>query len=186
MFKKAFLTGFVTCNLITWSLEARLRSQLKLPNPTTQTDDDPLQWIPFLVLDSLPGSSHPLLSSNRVNNNHVHLLNIFSLVTLLKQHSYNTKLTWKPIKVITTKKVRNKEVELTSYVFDVVHRQELVPSTMLEKVKPVLTTSYEPYVSDGNQEEDKEPEFFITDEGKLVLKKVAAFYTKVPMPCVVL
>ncbi|KAJ9077099.1 hypothetical protein DSO57_1019958 [Entomophthora muscae] len=54
---------------------------------------------------------------------------------------------------------------------------------MLEKEKPVLDTSYEPYVSDSNQEEDKEPEFFRTDEGQLVLKKVAAFYNKVPMPC---
>ncbi|KAJ9058952.1 hypothetical protein DSO57_1007349 [Entomophthora muscae] len=54
---------------------------------------------------------------------------------------------------------------------------------MLEKVKPVLDTSYKPYVSDGNQEEDKEPEFFRADEGQLVLKKVAAFYNKVPMAC---
>ncbi|KAJ9068377.1 hypothetical protein DSO57_1029334 [Entomophthora muscae] len=54
---------------------------------------------------------------------------------------------------------------------------------MMEKVKPVLDTSYEPYVSDGNQEEEKEPEFYRTDEGQLVLKKVSAFYTKVPMPC---
>ncbi|KAJ9082723.1 hypothetical protein DSO57_1001794 [Entomophthora muscae] len=54
---------------------------------------------------------------------------------------------------------------------------------MLEKVKPVLDTSYKPYVSDGNQEEDKEPEFFRIYEGQLVLKKVAAFYTKMPMSC---
>ncbi|KAJ9084877.1 hypothetical protein DSO57_1019517 [Entomophthora muscae] len=40
---------------------------------------------------------------------------------------------------------------------------------MLEKVKPVLDTSYKPYVSDGNQEEDKEPEFFRTDKGQLVV-----------------
>ncbi|KAJ9074711.1 hypothetical protein DSO57_1003767 [Entomophthora muscae] len=59
------------------------------------------------------------------------------------------KLTRKPTKVTFTKKVRDNEVELTFYVFDVVDRQELVPSTMLEKVKPVLDTSYEPYVSDG-------------------------------------
>ncbi|KAJ9061227.1 hypothetical protein DSO57_1022551 [Entomophthora muscae] len=56
---------------------------------------------------------------------------------------------------------------------------------MLEKVKPVLDTSYKPYGSDGNQEEEKEPEFFRTDEGQLVLKKVAVFYTKVSMPCFV-
>ncbi|KAJ9048032.1 hypothetical protein DSO57_1039051 [Entomophthora muscae] len=79
--------------------------------------------------------------------------------------------------------VRNKEIELTLYVFDVVYRQELVPSAMLEKVKPVLDTSYEPYISDGNQEDDKEPQFYQTNEGQLVLKKVAAFYNKVPMPC---
>ncbi|KAJ9069606.1 hypothetical protein DSO57_1016767 [Entomophthora muscae] len=45
---------------------------------------------------------------------------------------------------------------------------------MLEKVKPVLDTSYKPYFSDGNQEDDKEPKFYQTDEGQLVLKKVAA------------
>ncbi|KAJ9054690.1 hypothetical protein DSO57_1011480 [Entomophthora muscae] len=92
------------------------------------------------------------------------------------------KLTRKPTKVTFTKKVRNKEVELTSYVFDVMYRQESVPSAMLEKVKPVLDTNYKTYVSDGNQEEGKEPEFFRSDEGQLVLKKVAAFYNKVPMP----
>ncbi|KAJ9083950.1 hypothetical protein DSO57_1029221 [Entomophthora muscae] len=47
----------------------------------------------------------------------------------------------------------------------------------------LLDTSYETYISDGNQEEDKEPEFYRTDEGQLVLKKVAAFYNTVPMPC---
>ncbi|KAJ9052803.1 hypothetical protein DSO57_1030585 [Entomophthora muscae] len=54
---------------------------------------------------------------------------------------------------------------------------------MLEKVKPVLDTSYKTYVSDGNQEEDKEPKLYQTNEGHLVLKKVTAFYNKVPMPC---
>ncbi|KAJ9056304.1 hypothetical protein DSO57_1034522 [Entomophthora muscae] len=96
-----------------------------------------------------------------------------------------SKLTQKPTKVTTTKTVRDKEVELTLYVFDVVYQQESVPSAMLEKVKPVLDASYKPYVSDGNQEEDKKPKFYQTDEGQLVLKKVAAFYTKVPMSCVV-
>ncbi|KAJ9057028.1 hypothetical protein DSO57_1026435 [Entomophthora muscae] len=66
------------------------------------------------------------------------------------------KLTWKPTKFTTTKKVNNKEVELTLYVFDVVYQQELVPSAMLEK-------DY---------------------GGQLVLKKVVAFYNKVHMPCV--
>ncbi|KAJ9054281.1 hypothetical protein DSO57_1016248 [Entomophthora muscae] len=56
---------------------------------------------------------------------------------------------------------------------------------MLEKLKSVLATSYKPYVSDGNQEDDKEPKFYQTNEGQLVLKKVEAFYTKVPMSCVV-
>ncbi|KAJ9060190.1 hypothetical protein DSO57_1033536 [Entomophthora muscae] len=93
------------------------------------------------------------------------------------------KLTQKPTKVTTTKTVINKEVEFTLYVLNVVYRQELVPPAMLEKVKPVLDTSYEPYVSDGNQEEDKEPEIYRNTERQLVLKKVAAFYTKVPMPC---
>ncbi|KAJ9062560.1 hypothetical protein DSO57_1009615 [Entomophthora muscae] len=93
------------------------------------------------------------------------------------------KLTRKPTKVTTTKMVRNKEVELTSYVFDIVYRQEPVPSAMLEKMKPVIDTSYKPYISDGNQEENKEPKFYQTNEGQLVLKKVVVFYNKVPMPC---
>ena len=71
------------------------------------------------------------------------------------------------------------------YVFDAVYQQESVPSAMLEKVKPVLDTSYKPYISDGNQEDSKEPKFYQTNEGQLVLKKVAAFYSKVPMPCAV-
>ena len=50
-------------------------------------------------------------------------------------------------------------------MFDVVYRQELVLSAMLEKAKPVLDTSYEPYISNDNQEDNKEPEFFQTDEG---------------------
>ncbi|KAJ9086342.1 hypothetical protein DSO57_1005046 [Entomophthora muscae] len=58
----------------------------------------------------------------------------------------------KPTKVITIKKGRNKEVELTLYVFDAVYCQESVLSAMMEKVKPVLDTSYKPYISDGNQE----------------------------------
>ncbi|KAJ9057221.1 hypothetical protein DSO57_1024751 [Entomophthora muscae] len=41
------------------------------------------------------------------------------------------KLTRKPTKVTTTKTVRNKELELTLYVFDVVYRQELVPSAIV-------------------------------------------------------
>ncbi|KAJ9085190.1 hypothetical protein DSO57_1016342 [Entomophthora muscae] len=54
---------------------------------------------------------------------------------------------------------------------------------MLEKMKPVLDTSHKPYISDDNQEEDKELEFYQTNEGQLVLKKVAALYNKVPIPC---
>ncbi|KAJ9061975.1 hypothetical protein DSO57_1015400 [Entomophthora muscae] len=54
---------------------------------------------------------------------------------------------------------------------------------MMEKVKPVLNTIYKPYISDGNQEDSNKPKFYRTTEGKLVLKKVAVFYTKVPMPC---
>ncbi|KAJ9080583.1 hypothetical protein DSO57_1023410 [Entomophthora muscae] len=52
------------------------------------------------------------------------------------------KLTQKPTKVTATKTVRNKEIELASYVLDAVYRQELVPSAMMEKVKPVLDTTY--------------------------------------------
>ncbi|KAJ9052629.1 hypothetical protein DSO57_1032303 [Entomophthora muscae] len=55
---------------------------------------------------------------------------------------------------------------------------------MMEKVKPVLDTSYKPYVSDGNQEDNNKPNFYRTTEGQLVLKKVVYFYNKVPMPCV--
>ncbi|KAJ9056850.1 hypothetical protein DSO57_1028670 [Entomophthora muscae] len=93
-------------------------------------------------------------------------------------NSWVPKQTRSPSKVTTTKTVRNKEVELTLYVFDSVYRQYLVPSAILEKVKLVLDTSYEPYASNGNQEEDKKPEFYRTDERQLVLKKVAAFYNK--------
>ncbi|KAJ9065456.1 hypothetical protein DSO57_1019496 [Entomophthora muscae] len=94
------------------------------------------------------------------------------------------KLNQKPNKVNTTKTVRNKEVELTSYMFDAVYHQELVPSAMMEKVNSVLNTTYEPYVSDGNQENSNEPKFYRTTEGKLVLKKVVAFYNKVLIPYV--
>ncbi|KAJ9089349.1 hypothetical protein DSO57_1013929 [Entomophthora muscae] len=31
---------------------------------------------------------------------------------------------------------------------------------MLEKVKPVLDTSYKPYISDGNQEDNNKYEFY--------------------------
>ncbi|KAJ9049449.1 hypothetical protein DSO57_1024254 [Entomophthora muscae] len=92
-------------------------------------------------------------------------------------------LTWKPTRVTTINKVKNKEIKLTSYVFDTVYCQENVPTAMIEKVKPVLDTSYKPYVSDGNQEDNNKPEFYRTTEGQLVLKKVTAFYNKVPMPC---
>ncbi|KAJ9072140.1 hypothetical protein DSO57_1030301 [Entomophthora muscae] len=93
------------------------------------------------------------------------------------------KMTQKPTKVTTIKTVRNKEVEVTSYVFDPMYHQELVLSAIMKKVKPVLDTSYEPYVSDGNQEDNNEPEFYRTVERQLVLKKIAAFYNKVPMLC---
>ncbi|KAJ9067223.1 hypothetical protein DSO57_1001860 [Entomophthora muscae] len=63
-------------------------------------------------------------------------------------NSWVPKLTWKPTKVTTIKTIINKEVDLTLYMFNVVYCQESVPSAMLEKVKPVLDTSYEPYVSD--------------------------------------
>ncbi|KAJ9086056.1 hypothetical protein DSO57_1008283 [Entomophthora muscae] len=93
------------------------------------------------------------------------------------------KLTQKNTKVITTKTVSNKDIKLTLFVFDTVYRQELVPSAMMKKVKPVIDTSYKLYTSDGNQEDKNKSEFYRTTEGQLVLKKVAAFYTKVPMPC---
>ncbi|KAJ9082194.1 hypothetical protein DSO57_1006639 [Entomophthora muscae] len=82
--------------------------------------------------------------------------------------------------VTTTKTVRNKEVKLTLYVFDAVYRQELIPSAMMKKVKPVLDTSYKSYISVGKQEDKNKPEFYITTEGQLVLKNVTAFYNKVP------
>ncbi|KAJ9072504.1 hypothetical protein DSO57_1026962 [Entomophthora muscae] len=43
------------------------------------------------------------------------------------------------------------------------------------------TASYYPTISVT----DKELQLYQTNEGQLVLKNVAAFYTKVPMPCVV-
>ncbi|KAJ9081702.1 hypothetical protein DSO57_1011950 [Entomophthora muscae] len=54
---------------------------------------------------------------------------------------------------------------------------------MMEKIKPVLDTSYEPYISDGNQEDNNKPDFYRTVEKWLMLKKVVAFYNKVSMPC---
>ncbi|KAJ9055221.1 hypothetical protein DSO57_1006237 [Entomophthora muscae] len=55
---------------------------------------------------------------------------------------------------------------------------------MMEKVKPVLDTSYKPYVSDSNQKDNNKPKFYRTMEGHLVLKKIVVFYNKVSMPCV--
>ncbi|KAJ9082631.1 hypothetical protein DSO57_1002577 [Entomophthora muscae] len=77
-----------------------------------------------------------------------------------------------PTKVVTAKKVRNKEVKLTYFEFDPVYFQEAVPAATIEKVKTVLDTSYKPYISDGNQ------------EGQEVLNNAVAFYIKVPMSCV--
>ncbi|KAJ9061257.1 hypothetical protein DSO57_1022312 [Entomophthora muscae] len=94
------------------------------------------------------------------------------------------KLIQKPIKVTTTKTVINKEIKLTSFVFDPVYHQELALSAMIEKVKPVLDTSYEPYVSDSNQEDIEDPEYFQNKDGQPVIKKVVVFYTKVFMSCI--
>ncbi|KAJ9062006.1 hypothetical protein DSO57_1015244 [Entomophthora muscae] len=46
--------------------------------------------------------------------------------------------------------------------------------------------SYKPYVSDSKGgDKDKPPQYFQTTKGQKVLKKVAVFYSQVPMPCVV-
>ncbi|KAJ9061792.1 hypothetical protein DSO57_1017199 [Entomophthora muscae] len=55
--------------------------------------------------------------------------------------------------------------------------------TKVTITKMVRNKNYKPYISDGNQEVNDKPKFYRTTEGKLVLKKVAAFYNKVPMPC---
>ncbi|KAJ9068533.1 hypothetical protein DSO57_1027711 [Entomophthora muscae] len=74
------------------------------------------------------------------------------------------KMTWKSTKVTTNKTVSNKEAELTSYVFDAVNAKSWS--------RQPCWRSYEPYFSNGNQEEDKEPKFYRTDEEQLVLKNV--------------
>ncbi|KAJ9052377.1 hypothetical protein DSO57_1034885 [Entomophthora muscae] len=51
----------------------------------------------------------------------------------------------------------------------------------MEKVKPVIDTSYKPHISDSNQEDNGKPKFYRTTEGQLVLKKAAVFYNKVLM-----
>ncbi|KAJ9052370.1 hypothetical protein DSO57_1034954 [Entomophthora muscae] len=112
---------------------------------------------------------------------------IFAIVQGARVLSINPqvpKLTQKLTKVTTTKKVINKEVELTSYVFEPVYFQEKVLAFIMEKVKPVIDTSYKPHISDSNQEDNDKPKFYRTTEGQLVLKKAAVFYNKVPMPCV--
>ncbi|KAJ9080232.1 hypothetical protein DSO57_1027346 [Entomophthora muscae] len=52
---------------------------------------------------------------------------------------------------------------------------------MMKNLKPVLDTSYKLYRIDGNQEADDKTKFYIATEGQLVLKKVVAFYTRVPL-----
>ncbi|KAJ9085664.1 hypothetical protein DSO57_1011813 [Entomophthora muscae] len=49
----------------------------------------------------------------------------------------------------------------------------------MEKVKPVLDTTYKPYVSAyKGQDDNKQPQYFQTTDCKQVLKKVAEFYNK--------
>ncbi|KAJ9056915.1 hypothetical protein DSO57_1027767 [Entomophthora muscae] len=109
------------------------------------------------------------------NNNEVVLTQPAQVAQGAKAQSINSmvpKMTQKPTKVTTTKTVRKKEIKLTSYVFDAVYFQELVPSGMLEKTKPVLDTSCKCYVSDGNQEDVKETKYFQTEDGQQVLNNV--------------
>ncbi|KAJ9080379.1 hypothetical protein DSO57_1025689 [Entomophthora muscae] len=64
-----------------------------------------------------------------------------------------TKLTRNYTKVITTRRV--------SLIYNPVYCQELVLSAMMEKVKPVLDTSYKPYMSDNKEQDDnKEPHYY--------------------------
>ncbi|KAJ9052792.1 hypothetical protein DSO57_1030684 [Entomophthora muscae] len=75
------------------------------------------------------------------------------------------KLIRKPIKVTTTKKIRTKEIKITSFVFDPIYCQEAVPEAIMKKAKPVLDTSYKPFVSDDNQLDNNKPEFYRTTGG---------------------
>ncbi|KAJ9049593.1 hypothetical protein DSO57_1022833 [Entomophthora muscae] len=81
------------------------------------------------------------------------------------------KLTQKPTKVTTIKKVRNKEIELTFFIFYPVYHQEAVPTAMIEKFKPIIDTSYKPYIRDSDQEDVKEPKIYRTTEKYLMLKR---------------
>ncbi|KAJ9081119.1 hypothetical protein DSO57_1018141 [Entomophthora muscae] len=59
------------------------------------------------------------------------------------------KLTQKFTKVITTKTVNDFTTERMSLVYNPVHHRNSVFAAILEKVKPVLDTNYEPYISDS-------------------------------------
>ncbi|KAJ9072910.1 hypothetical protein DSO57_1022239 [Entomophthora muscae] len=79
---------------------------------------------------------------------------------------------------MTTKRV--------SLAYNPVYWCDGISATIKESAKPVFDTTYEPYMSDGKgKDNDKEPKFYQTTDGQKVLKKVAAFYSQVPMPCVV-
>ena len=71
-----------------------------------------------------------------------------------------SKLSRKATKVVMSKTVNNKEVELTSLVFEPVYHQELVSKSMIQKVQLVLDTTYKPYVSNGDHNNNKEPEYY--------------------------
>ncbi|KAJ9067732.1 hypothetical protein DSO57_1036157 [Entomophthora muscae] len=96
------------------------------------------------------------------------------------------KLTRKYTKVVTIKTVNNVTTERVTLVYGPVYCRNGVPAAILEKVKPVLDTSYKIYVSDSKgADKDKLPHYFQPVKRQKVLKKDAAFYSQVPMPCVV-
>ncbi|KAJ9081345.1 hypothetical protein DSO57_1015628 [Entomophthora muscae] len=94
------------------------------------------------------------------------------------------KLTRKYTKVTTTRTVNAVTTERVYFVYNPVYRCNGILVTIMEKVKPVLDTTHKNYVSDNKgEDEDKETQFYQTVDEKQVLKKIAAFYSKVPMSC---
>ncbi|KAJ9053165.1 hypothetical protein DSO57_1026928 [Entomophthora muscae] len=82
--------------------------------------------------------------------------------------------------------VNDVTTKMMSLVYSPVYGCNGVPVALLEKVKPVLETMYEPYMSDSNEgENDKLPQYYHTIKGQKELKRVAAFYSQVLMLCFV-
>ncbi|KAJ9059733.1 hypothetical protein DSO57_1038407 [Entomophthora muscae] len=81
------------------------------------------------------------------------------------------KLTRNYTKVTTTKTVNGVTTKMVSFVYDHVYCCDGVPDNIMEKIEPVLDTSYKPYVIDGKKHnDDNKPQYFQTTKGQKVLK----------------